>query len=371
MTVPLKIAIIGCRGIPNNYGGFEQFAQYLSVGLVNKGHNVTVYNSRRHAWKGATWKGVNIIHCLDPENYLGTIGQFIYDLNCILDSRKRDFDIILFLGYTSSSVWWRLFPKKPATISNMDGLEWKRTKYIYPARLFLKYAEKLAVRHSDYLIADSTIIQGYLEKTYQKNSNHISYGADIISDDSELKLQFFDISKDNYYLVIARLEPENNILMILQGFHRSGSTKKMIVLGNEKNRFGKYLVNKFKQDKRIFFLGSVYDKITLHQLRSYCSLYFHGHSVGGTNPSLLEAMADKAVIASHNNEFNRAVLNNNAFYFSSSEDITDIIEKSNIKDLKEWMTINNFNKINHSHSWNDIVEEYEKFFMACVNNSKG
>ena len=136
----MKLAILGTRGIPNYYGGFEQFAQYLSKEFTSKGHEVYVYNSSAHPYKEKVWNGVNIIHCKDPEDKIGTAGQFIYDLNCILDSRKREFDIILQLGYTSSSVWNWLFSKKPVIITNMDGLEWKRSKYSKLVQRFLFYA---------------------------------------------------------------------------------------------------------------------------------------------------------------------------------------------------------------------------------------
>src|SRR5688500_16446735 len=133
----LKIAILGTRGIPNNYGGFEQIAGYLSKGLVEKGHSVTVYNSHKHPYKESIWNGVEIVRCFDPEFLIGTAGQFVYDLNCILHVRKRRFDIILMLGYTSSSVWKDLYPKNAVLITNMDGLEWKRPKYSKPVRKFL------------------------------------------------------------------------------------------------------------------------------------------------------------------------------------------------------------------------------------------
>ena len=158
----MNIAIIGTRGIPNYYGGFEQCAEYLSVGLVRKGHKVTVYNSHAHPYKKSKWRGVHIIHCRDPENKIGTIGQFIYDFNCIRDLGKRKYDIVLQLGYTSSSVWGRLMPKKTIVTTNMDGLEWKRSKYSKEVKKFLLYAEKLAVKFSDYLISDSIGIQTYL-----------------------------------------------------------------------------------------------------------------------------------------------------------------------------------------------------------------
>jgi len=125
----MKIGILGSRGIPNHYGGFEQFAGHLSTGLVKQGAEVWVYCSHDHPYTGESWNGVHLIHCYDPERSIGALGQFVYDFNCIRDSRKRDFDIILQLGYTSSSVWHRLLPEKPVVITNMDGLEWKRSKY--------------------------------------------------------------------------------------------------------------------------------------------------------------------------------------------------------------------------------------------------
>lgn len=155
----LKIGILGTRGIPNNYGGFEHIAGYLAKGLVEKGHEVTVYNSHKHPYQHKLWNGVKIIHCYDTEYIIGIAGQFIYDLNCILDSRKRGYDIILMLGYTSSSVWGMSYPKDPIIITNMDGLEWNRTKFSRPVRSFLKYAEKLSVKFSDHHVVDFPVIK--------------------------------------------------------------------------------------------------------------------------------------------------------------------------------------------------------------------
>src|SRR5881275_3356295 len=114
----LKIGIIGTRGIPNNYGGFEQVSEFLSKGLLLKGHEITVYNSHNHPYQENSWKGVNIVHCYDPEYLIGTAGQFIYDFNCIMHARRQKFDVLLFMGYTSSSIWARLFPKETVIISN-------------------------------------------------------------------------------------------------------------------------------------------------------------------------------------------------------------------------------------------------------------
>src|SRR5690554_1377767 len=160
----MKIAILGTRGIPNYHGGFEQFAEFFSEYLVNNNIDVYVYCSSTHLYKDNTFKNIKLIRCSDPENKIGTIGQFIYDFNCIVDARKRKFDVILQLGYTSNSIWYFLLPKKPVIITNMDGLEWKRTKYSKIVRRFLLFAEKLAVKHSDYLISDSIGIQQFLKE---------------------------------------------------------------------------------------------------------------------------------------------------------------------------------------------------------------
>jgi hypothetical protein len=214
----MKIAIIGTRGIPNNYGGFEQFAEYLSVGLVNRGHEVFVYNSHNHPYKKNIWNGVNIIHCYDPEYLIGTPGQFIYDLNCIVSCRKYDVDIILQLGYTSSSIWNRMMPKKSILVTNMDGIEWKRSKFSPKVQRFLKYAEGLAVKYSNYFVSDSIGIQQYLEKEYKVESTYIAYGAELMSDPDLDILKEYNLKKYNYDIVIARMEPENNIEIIIEGY---------------------------------------------------------------------------------------------------------------------------------------------------------
>src|SRR3982751_2768943 len=213
----LRIAILGTRGVPNNYGGFEHIAGYLSRGLVEKGHEVTVYNSGRHPYKEKEWHGVNIVHCFDPEYRIGVAGQFIYDLNCILDARKRNYDIILMLGYTSSSVWKFLYPANAIVITNMDGLEWQRTKYSKPVRKFLKYAEKLAVLSSRFHVADSPVIKQYLDNTYGIKSKYIGYGACLEPVADESLLLEYGLRKHQYFLLMARMEPENNIEMILDG----------------------------------------------------------------------------------------------------------------------------------------------------------
>lgn len=359
----LKIAILGTRGIPNNYGGFEHIAGHLSRGLVQKGHEVTVYSSSKHPYKEKQWHGVFIAHCFDPEFLIGTPGQFIYDLNCILDVRKKNYDIILMLGYTSSSIWSFLYPKNAIVITNMDGMEWKRSKYSHLVKRFLKYAEKLAIHSSKFHIADSPVIKEYLDSKYNINSKFIAYGAGLYPVADENLLNEYGLIKYHYFLLMARMEPENNIEMILDGYSLTNSKAKFIVIGNTINRFGKGLVEKYKNDNRIIFLGAIFNEIKVQSLTAFCKLYFHGHSVGGTNPSLLDAMAAKAPIAIHNNVFNDAIIKGNSLRFKSATDVYNLINANLC--ANETHIKNNYATISSEFTWDKIIYQYEYYFLEC------
>jgi hypothetical protein len=354
----MKIGIIGTRGIPNQYGGFEQFAEFVSPALVSRGHEVAVYTSSLHPYKEGSWQGVQLIRKYDPENRIGTAGQFLYDLGCILDARNRQFDIILQLGYTSSSVWSFLFPKQARVITNMDGLEWKRSKYSRPVQQFLKRAEKWAALYSDGLIADSKGIQAYLQEKYNKPSSFIAYGATPFEEPDQTVPGRYGLTSGGYDLVIARMEPENNIEAILLGHRESGSSKTLVLIGNTGNAFGSHLKKKYANSRTVF-PGPLYDLTALNNLRYYSSLYFHGHSVGGTNPSLLEAMASRSLIVAHDNVFNRAVLEQDAFYFSGPADISALLEKQPAKKDYEVFLENNYLKIKQEYSWQHITDLLE------------
>ncbi len=357
----MKIGIIGTRGIPNNYGGFEQLAQYLSLGLVNKGHHVTVYNSTLHPFQESVWNGVSIVHCKDPEDKFGTVGQFIYDYNCFSHAKSQNFDVLINLGYTSSSFWLKMIGKKTKLITNMDGLEWKRSKYNGSVKRFLKYAEKQAANNSNILVADSIAIQDYLLKKYNKKSHYIAYGAAIFEDTDKEIISQFNLIPFEYYLIIARLEPENNIEMALDGYILSKSKFPFLIIGNHKTKYGSFLTEKYQQHKSIQFLGPIYDLKMINNLRFYTRMYFHGHSVGGTNPSLIEAMACSANIASHHNEFNKGVLNSDAYFFSNNNEVADIINHEDLNQT-EINKKNNLVKIKKQFSWPFIIDAYENVF---------
>lgn len=359
----MKLAILGTRGIPNYHGGFEQFAEFFSVYLVHHNIEVYVYNSSLHPYDQLTYKGVNIIQCKDFEDTMGTAGQFLYDFNCIMDSRKRNFDVILQLGYTSSSIWFWLLPKTPIIITNMDGLEWKRSKYNAVVQRFLKFAERLAVNSSNYLISDSIGIQNYLTHKYGVNSEYIAYGAEQFTDPNIRVLDDYKVQQCSYNLLIARMEPENNIETILDGASRTDF--KFLVIGKyDVNDFGRYLKKKYIKNENIIFLGGIYDLNKLNNLRYYSNLYFHGHSVGGTNPSLLEAMASKALIVAHDNEFNKAILKENAFYFKTYAEVEALI-KNLKKDQYSEMIERCYKEIQSNFNWDLINEQYLSFIREC------
>ncbi|HEY0432857.1 MAG TPA: DUF1972 domain-containing protein [Chitinophagaceae bacterium] len=361
----MKIGILGTRGVPNAYGGFEQFAERLSTALVKNGHDVSVYNSSLHPYQSSEWRGVQIIHCRDLEHRLGTAGQFVYDWNCIADARKRGFDILLHLGYTSDSVWHWRWPGKAIHVVNMDGLEWKRSKYNAVTRRFLKYAESLAAKHADVMIADSPGIQKHIFEKYHKKPVYIPYGADIFSTPDPAVLEKYQLRPHEYFLMITRMEPENNVEMVIKGYLSSRHPFPLFVMGNITNKFGRHITSTYRHPQ-VRFVNAVYRQDELDNLRYFSSIYFHGHSVGGTNPSLLEAMACGCRIASHGNQFNEAVLQGEAEYFPSAQEVATIINRQpSASVLASWRQ-KNLEKIRSIYNVDQITSDYETLMLqAC------
>lgn len=376
----MKIAFISTRGIPNNYGGFEQFAEYISVGLVQRGHDVTVYSPHYHPYQENEYKGVKIKHIYSPEKWMGgSIGSFFYDYACLKDAlRKEDFDIIYEAGYTSIIPAYIRFNvkniKRPIFTTNMDGLEYKRTKFNKWAQKFVFWEERMAVKHSHYLIADNMGIQDYYKEKYGKESKFLAYGANIYDNYNEEYLKEYGLRKDEYLLVIARLEPENNIFMAIEEYIVSNQYGKrpLVIIGKTDTPYGKYIVEKYKRYEYVKFVGGIYDFDKLNSVRHYSYAYFHGHSVGGTNPSLLEAMAAECFILSHDNIFNRSVLGENAVYYGCTDDVMNII--NNLENLvsahKQNYTEKNLEVIRTQYSWDKLVEEHEKYFQWMLEDAK-
>lgn len=372
----MKIAFVSVRGIPNMYGGFEQFAEYISVGLAKRGHEVTVYSPSYHAYKGKEYKGVRIKHIYSPEKWIGgSIGSFFYDFLSLKDAIKHEcYDIIYEAGYTSivpAFIWFDVKNiKGPIIVTNMDGLEWKRSKFSKPVQKFIEWEEKMAVKHSQFLIADNMGIHDYSKEKFGKESKFLAYGADIHIDYKESVCTEFDVKPYEYYIVVARLEPENNLTMAIEGYRKSKEYGKrpLIIVGKTNTPFGKKLVKLYGKDQNIRLIGGLYDFKKLDSLRHYALAYFHGHSVGGTNPSLLEAMASGCFVMAHDNIFNKAVLKENAYYYKSSNDVSSIlndIEKINVSG-RQRMIEENIEEVRNNYSWEKLLDEHEKYFYEIL-----
>jgi glycosyltransferase involved in cell wall biosynthesis len=366
----MKIAILGTRGIPNNYGGFEQCAEYLSIGLAQKGHDVTVYSPHFHPYKENVYKGIKIIKKLSPENLFGnSASNFFYDYLCFKDATGKDFDIILELGLITASLSIIFCSHKgKIVVTNLDGLEWKRAKWSKLVQKLTKQLEKYGVKHSDYLIADNVGILQYIKKEYHLESEFIAYGAVDVLPPVDTCLNNYGITKDNYFLSIARLEPENNLEMMFDAYISSKSQIPYYVVGNHTTPYGDLLKDKYR-NKGIVFLGGIFNKMHLDNIRYYSKLYIHGHSVGGTNPALLEAMAAKTLILAHGNIFNRSVLGENAFYFLSSDELSKLFTEDLELKKAEFIT-NNLNKIDKIYRWSVVVDQYESYFESILKASK-
>ena len=214
------------------------------------------------------------------------------------------------------------------------------------------------------------MIKSYLGDKYNINSKYIPYGADLFSEAEREQVDKGRALKEDYFLLMARMEPENNIETILEGFNNSNSNKNFKVLGDTTNKFGKFITDKFKRDDRIQFKGSIFDTAKVRALQNNSYLYFHGHSVGGTNPSLLEAMASEALIAAHNNPFNKSVLNTDAFYFSNAKEVRNLVETVQRKEIEQVMVNNNLQKIKYQFNWDKIIDQYEEFILTCRRDSE-
>ena len=365
----MKIAILGTRGIPNNYGGFEQCAEYLSVGLVEKGHEVTIYSPTFHPYKKVTYRGVRIIRKASPQDIMGqSASNFIYDYLCLKDAVKQDFDIILELGLITASlsiIFCRHRGK--VIVTNLDGLEWKRSKWNNLVQKITKTLEKYGVKYSNYLIADNVGIQEYIHDEYNRKSELIPYGAVDIKHPSTDCLTEYGLIAGSYLLSIARLEPENNLEMMFDGYIASRIKTPYFVVGNHLTNYGDFLKDKYR-NTGIIFLGGIFNKVHLDNIRHYSKYYLHGHSVGGTNPALLEAMAAQTFILAHDNQFNKSVINENAYYFNSSNVLAALLNDKEINENKTTCIKNNLIKIDEVYRWSIVVDQYESYFTRILNN---
>ena len=377
-----SIAIIGSRGIPNNYGGFEGFTEVLSQNLVKKGYKV--YVSCEHPGEKDnpdTFNGVNLFYfpIKHPKSpVMGMLYEVLYDVYSLFIASLRAEQVYM-LGYSAALFFFipKLFGK--TLYLNPDGLEWKRAKFNSHIKLLLKINEKMGSFWADMIIADSKGIKKYYDKKYDLESSFIAYGADEIPNVEWDNEKLPEILKHGisinpaYWLLVARLEPENNIHTMIEGYIKSDAKKPLIIVGNfstqEYKQYIQSMLQHRSKDKKIVFTGGIYDQESLNMLRQNCFAYLHGHSVGGTNPSLVEAMSMKNLLVAHDNQFNREVCEDTALYFQDSEDLKDKInliesKPENYQELKSKA----FNRVHKEYSWDKIISQYNQLFKA---NNKG
>jgi rhamnosyltransferase len=377
----MKIAIIGSRGIPAKYGGFETFAHGLTENLVKKGYEVTVSceykpkNSREDNYKGSK---LDYFPIKPPKNYL--LRKFYENLSDIyfLIKLSRKNQLIYFLGIEVGMFLFipKIINRNSKVVVNIDGVMWERSKFNRIERWLLKLNHDLATLFADEVIMDSKEMKNYVEPKYWDKTVYLSYGIsppERIPWNGEVlkrlkKYTPIDIQPGNYFLVVARLEPENNIHTIVDAFSRAELNIPLVIVGDFTSKQYKEEVffRSIKNSKLpgVIFLGAVYDQDLLNMLRQNCTAYIHGHSVGGTNPSLLEAAISRNIIMAHDNQFNREVCGKSAVYFKNDLELARKM-KMVYRYTESYLELKNeiYYSVKKDYSWDKITDGYHYLFQ--------
>lgn len=361
-----RIAIVGTHGIPARYGGFETFAQELAKRLQSEKLKVIVYCEPTEN-PVFEYEGVELRY----SRYMKSEHPLLFYFDCIWQA-TRSSDVLLVTGTGGAFFYW--LPKfvKKVLITNIDGVESRRGKWSALKKLFIKMTEYVAVMFSDKVIADSVAIKRYVLEKYRVPNDRVAvieYGAtENIGAANRSAIDKYSLMPNDYYLVVARLEPENNVLEIVEGFLATGSVRSLIVVGGLKDTV---YVNRIRDvasrsGGRVRLIGAIYDQTELDAMRFFCYAYLHGHSVGGTNPSLLEALSAGNITICHDNEFNREVTENRMYYFKSVSDLAQLINEieflpSAALDEKKSYALN---RVVSYYNWERIAYEYRKLFAS-------
>lgn len=380
------VFIIGSKGIPANYGGFETFVEKLTEG--KKCQNIKYHvsclanNNDEFEYNGARCFNINVPN-------IGPAKAVYYDILALKSSIKyiKDNNVknaIIYILACRIGPFINKYKKQLESLGgtllvNPDGHEWKRGKWNFAIKKYWKVSEGLMVKYADLLVCDSITIEEYIKEDYKKynpKTTFIAYGADTrkskLSDDDDSLLNWYKekgIKKKEYYLVVGRFVPENNYGIMITEFMKSNTDKDFIIITNvEKNKFYDKLKNQtnFDKDKRIKFVGTVYNQELLKKIRENAYGYLHGHEVGGTNPSLLEALATTDLNLLLNVGFNKEVGEDGALYFNKSDnDLALLIDKLDSYEQSTILEYSNKSKkrIEKNYTWNKIVDDYENLFL--------
>lgn len=366
----MKIAIVGTRGVPARYGGFETCAEELSVGLVKKGHRVLV-SSRRYLYpdRPLFYKGVELCY---PFSIPGKITDtFSHTFFSILRVLLWNPDVVLIFNSANSplAVIPKIFGKK--VIINVDGLEWKRAKWGMIAKMYYKFSEFFSSLIADVVVSDAKAIQEYYLRKYKRESVYIPYGAPGIESKNPQILECYGLKPDGYFFIGSRLEPENHQDIAVEAFQQV-KTDKLLVIAGGANWKSPY-VNKLKaiKDRRIKFLGPVYTPGHIEELHSNAYAYIHGNEVGGTNPALLKAMGSGNCIIAYDVPFNREVLGDAGLYFKDVSELKKQVEfLLGNPDVLEILRQKARERVKRFYRWEDVVDGYEKVFMELKYGKK-
>jgi glycosyltransferase involved in cell wall biosynthesis len=351
----MRIALLGTRGIPARYGGFETALEEIAPRLARAGHEVTVYC--RGERSPATYKGVRrvVLPALRRRS-LETLSHTL--LSCLHAAKHRP-DVAIVFNCANAPLLPILKAAHIPTAVHVDGLEWRRGKWGPVGRRYYRTAERVAVRLADALIADARAIGDHIGGAYGRGSEFIPYGMNRVQADPE-RIAGLGLTSRQYHLVVARLEPENHVDLILRGYQKSSARKPLVLVGdNPYDTSYAREVRRMADDPKILPLGSVWDQGLLDQLYANALSYLHGHSVGGTNPSLLRAIGAGAPVTAFDVVFNREVAAGEAAFFLSADDVAEAIE-SDERDPSA--AIARGEKVRREalgrYSWDDVAHRY-------------
>lgn len=375
------LLILGIRGVPASHGGFESFAEQLVPWMVSAGWKVSVYcqGSDTGSRYEDTWQGCRRIHI--PVKFSGALATIEFDIKSNFDAIKSS-GLLLTLGYNTGflSACVRIFGRK--NLINMDGIEWKRAKYSPIQKFYLWINERLAAWAGTILIADHPeIASHHANHASREKICMIPYGSEKIEAANEVLLSQYGLTSKKFITVIARPEPENSLLEIVSAFSRKPRGVNLIVLGRYDRNNAYQAAVLAAASEEVIFPGALYERSVVQALRFHSLAYVHGHQVGGTNPSLVEALGAGNAIIAHDNKFNRWVAGAAARYFSDMDEcdiiITNVIssdeERSKMQRiaLSRWEELFTWPKI--LESYQDLIETTEKILgkrSAKIKDSK-
>lgn len=362
----MKIAILGCRGIPAIIGGFETFAEEVSTRLVKNGIDVTVYceSNLYPKPRRKEYKGVKLAYI--PSIKTKSFEALSYDFFSIIHSLIRKYDVFYMLADTTAM--WLVIPKlfRKTIVVNTDGIEWWRSKWPWHGKIFLKFNEWIATKITKHLFVDSKEMGKFYKYRYSKDTLYVTNGTELLESTNQDIIKEYGIYPNKYFTVVCRLEPENNIDIILKAFKNIPNDYKLAIAGGAgyKSKYVAYLNDLSKDDERIIFLGVVTDRDLKRELRTNSLAYIHGHQVGGTNPSLLEAMGAGNIILANENPFNLEVAGDTAIYWNKEKGDLEKKIKNVIDNYESLKSLGEKAKKRAAefYNWDKIASLHETYF---------